>query len=218
MYKTIQNNTRERDELLLPWTYWDNAFSKGELTKMCEYFSTQGVKRGNVIGDKFGKLNTSQHINEEIRVANIRLYQYNPKNIETNWIFQRMNYIIESLNNQFYNFNINGYDYFQYAEYEGYENGRQEFHMDTIMGGSKPHNEHGTRKLSLTVLLNEPGKDFEGGDLEFNLEQEKNSISIPGMAAGRIVCFPSFMLHRVTPVTKGTRKSLVVWALGPKFI
>ena len=64
--------------------------------------------------------------------------------------------------------------------------------------------------------MNEPGVDFEGGDFEINQGQEKDATKVDAKK-GRILAFPSFMLHRVAPTTKGKRKSLVFWALGPKF-
>jgi PKHD-type hydroxylase len=70
------------------------------------------------------------------------------------------------------------------------------------------------RKLSLTLLLND---DFEGGEFQVNDGKEEMAITVP-MNKGRVVLFPSFMIHRVKPVTKGVRKSLVVWVLGPKFV
>ena len=72
------------------------------------------------------------------------------------------------------------------------------------------------RKLSVTFLLNDPKKDFKGGTFQINSGEEKNAESVP-MRKGDIIVFPSFLIHRVAPVTKGTRKSIVVWVLGPKF-
>ena len=137
-------------------------------------------------------------------------------NNDTAWIFNRLNFVIESINNQFYNFDLNGYDAFQYTEYDDYEFGKYDFHQDTIMSEDIPDDMIETRKLSLTMALNEPGVDFEGGEFQINIGQEKNAESIE-LKKGRIVLFPSFMIHRVKPVTKGKRKSLVVWVLGPKF-
>ena len=70
------------------------------------------------------------------------------------------------------------------------------------------------RKLSLSLALND---DFEGGEFQINEGKETNPITVP-MHKGRVVLFPSFMIHRVTPITKGTRKSIVVWVNGPKFV
>jgi len=71
-----------------------------------------------------------------------------------------------------------------------------------------------TRKLSMSLLLNEPGVDFEGGELQFQVGTVPDTPDTP---KGRIIAFPSFMLHRVAPLTRGVRRSLVVWVTGPKF-
>jgi PKHD-type hydroxylase len=63
------------------------------------------------------------------------------------------------------------------------------------------------------MLLNTPGVDFEGGDFQTCLAKETN---VP-LKRGQILIFPSFVVHRVKPVTKGIRKSLVIWVTGPGF-
>ena len=78
------------------------------------------------------------------------------------------------------------------------------------------------RKLSVTVSLTDP-KEYKGGELEFdfrNLDPDKK----PNIRActeilpkGSLVVFPSFVWHRVKPVTKGVRHSLVIWNLGYPF-
>jgi PKHD-type hydroxylase len=70
--------------------------------------------------------------------------------------------------------------------------------------------------LSLTLCLNQEGVDYEGGEFQINTGQEKDAENAPAIR-GRCFLFPAFMIHRVAPVTKGKRKSLVVWTLGPKF-
>tara|TARA_R110000744_G_scaffold370096_1_gene480608 strand:+ start:91 stop:726 length:636 start_codon:yes stop_codon:yes gene_type:complete len=82
-----------------------------------------------------------------------------------------------------------------------------------------PDNEffHGhVRKLSMTVLLND---NYEGGEFQFTqYKNEKCEILIPELnKRGSIIVFPSDVEHRVAPVTKGIRYSLVVWFLGPPF-
>ena len=69
-------------------------------------------------------------------------------------------------------------------------------------------------------MLSDP-KDFEGGDLEFydySPPGKKNKILKTNdiKQKGTIITFPSFIIHRVLPVTKGTRYSLVVWHTGPQ--
>ncbi len=67
------------------------------------------------------------------------------------------------------------------------------------------------RKLSSTLLLNDPS-EFEGGDLElFQGGSMNGPFPKAERRAGCVFIFPSFMMHRVAPVTKGVRKSLIVW-------
>ena len=71
------------------------------------------------------------------------------------------------------------------------------------------------RKLSMTVLLNE---SFEGGDFEFaSYSKEECSITPIEAKVGDLIFFCSGMEHRVAPITKGIRYSLVTWFLGPPF-
>ena len=79
------------------------------------------------------------------------------------------------------------------------------------------------RKLSVTVSLSDP-EDYEGGLLEFDtrIQDEPNGKSniVPCkqiLPKGSICVFPSFTHHRVSPVTKGKRLSLVQWNLGPEW-
>ena len=86
-----------------------------------------------------------------------------------------------------------------------------DWHIDTFL--DTPNAFH--RKLSVTVQLSN-GDDYEGGDFQLRDgtgEGLDNSI----YNRGSILVFPSFLLHRVTPVTSGTRKTLVAWFEGKRF-
>jgi PKHD-type hydroxylase len=76
------------------------------------------------------------------------------------------------------------------------------------------------RKLSVTCSLSDP-KDYKGGQLEFqfrnNNDPKGTRVCKEIMPRGSIVVFPSFVWHRVKPVTKGTRYSLVIWNVGYPF-
>jgi PKHD-type hydroxylase len=73
------------------------------------------------------------------------------------------------------------------------------------------------RKISLTVNLTDPN-EYEGGNLKFDLGPHKTNrfkeVEDSGKQKGSIVIFPSYKYHCVTPVTKGTRYSLVIWFNG----
>ena len=109
-----------------------------------------------------------------------------------------------------WNFDITSAEACQISKYD--YNDHYDFHMDSIgtwpTRYNCPNNEYlhnKTRKISMTCTLN---SDFEGGELEF-----VNGYDLKA-TQGTIIFFPSFMQHRVKPVTKGTRYSIVLWFLG----
>ena len=88
---------------------------------------------------------------------------------------------------------------------------------------NKPENQNvhnKLRKLSMTVSLTDPD-EYEGGDLEFDFrntdEGSQPRICEEIRKKGSVIIFPSFVWHRVKPVTKGIRHSLVCWNLGYPF-
>ena len=83
----------------------------------------------------------------------------------------------------------------------------------------KPFKDNLVRKLSATVSLVD-GSSYEGGDLEFSFRDSYeiiDKVCDEIRPRGSIVVFPSFTMHRVKPVTAGTRYSLVAWTLGAPF-
>ena len=70
------------------------------------------------------------------------------------------------------------------------------------------------RKLSMVLLLSDPS-EFEGGQLEIKATNDEPIIL--EQKKGRAWFFPSYVLHRVTPVIRGTRRSMVLWVGGPEF-
>ena len=94
----------------------------------------------------------------------------------------------------------------QYTEYP--EGGFYEWHVDNDINFA---HEPPVRKISMTLLLS-PESEFEGGDLELMKEDKVAKIK-----QGHAVFFASFIRHRVKPVTRGNRKSLVMWFGGTPF-
>ena len=210
-YNDLYNNPWERATVTYPYVWWDDGFTNQELDKIINYCEHKGLERAHTIGADPIK---DKQLIEQIRRCDVKFHY---PNAETSWFFDRLNFIIKSLNDRFYNFELNGYEYFQYTSYNSQELGTYDWHMDTHLGNDAlPKNMHEPRKLSLTLLLNDPEKDFIGGDFQINMGQEKNAATVP-FKRGRAVVFPSFMIHKVTPIIKGFRKSAVVWVTGPKF-
>ena len=117
------------------------------------------------------------------------------------------------MNEQFYNFNLNGFEKFQFTEYLSKDSGYYDWHIDCFLGKPDPSMQ-AMRKLSVSIILND---DFEGGEFEFNEGDSSDAIKVD-VKKGTALLFPSFIGHRVKPVTRGNRYSLVVWVYGPKFI
>ena len=139
------------------------------------------------------------------------------------WIYKEIHpYVHQANANAGWNFE---WDYSESCEFTIYKKGQYyDWHCDSW---DKPYPHEGEmkgkiRKLSVTVTLTDP-KKYKGGELEFdfkNLDPDKkrNTITCDEiLPKGSLVVFPSFVWHRVKPVTKGVRHSLVIWNLGYPF-
>ena len=122
------------------------------------------------------------------------------------WIAGIMHNLFISANNHFYNYDLDHFDSgIQATKYEP----DQFFgwHVDQSVTTYKP------RKLSMSLVLD---TEFEGGELQiFNPRTHK--IDSHDLKPGQVCIFPSWASHQVTPVTSGTRYSLVTWMNGPEF-
>jgi PKHD-type hydroxylase len=127
------------------------------------------------------------------------------------WLYDKLGYVARQLNGQYFQFALDGFhEDLQYTVYEANDEGHYDWHMDGGEGGNYP-----PRKLSMVLQLSSPD-EYEGGDLEFMIGSKGSIIAIKEL--GMIYVFPSWLLHRVTPVTKGCRRSLVAWLSGPRFV
>ena len=114
----------------------------------------------------------------------------------------------KSINFESFKFELNSIEPLQLTRYKAPTN-HYDFHIDGD-GFNVREGAINTRKLSMSVLLND---NFEGGVFQYHTTQKPTDVHL---RKGDILVFPSYYLHRVKPVTKGTRYSLVSWALGPK--
>jgi PKHD-type hydroxylase len=109
-----------------------------------------------------------------------------------------------------FKYNLTYIESLQYSVYRAEDGGKYGMHLDTCARYTSGN----TRKLSFTILLNDPS-EFEGGELMFHTAEEP---FVPPLQTGEMVLFPSFLMHSVAPVTQGVRKSLVGWLCGPNFV
>ena len=104
-------------------------------------------------------------------------------------------------------FGFDGMQITEQAQYTEYPSGGfYDWHMDSDVNFA---HEPTVRKISMTCLLSHES-EFEGGELQ--IERDKNKVKL---VQGQAIFFASFLLHRVAPVTRGVRKSLVMWFGGP---
>lgn len=125
---------------------------------------------------------------------------------QSEWLFRKMTDMVLVLNDRYFKFDLDGFaEGFQFTKYEA-PAGKYDLHID------KTHRSC-IRKLSLVVQLSDPA-DYEGGELCIQTSSEPTVLV---REQGYLAAFPSYVLHGVRPVTKGTRYSLVAWITGPLF-
>lgn len=173
--------------------YW---FWDGEIPEIiCDAIIAEGEK-----GLTEGKVGKDEGVvDQSVRNSKIKFI------LEDGWINAIAKHYMEKANNQAWRFDIRGQQDPQFTKYEVGQ--FYDFHRDSSMV------DDGMRKLSMSILLSEPGKDFSGGEFELD------SGIFPALTKrGSILVFPSFLRHRVKPVTYGVRYSLVNWFTGPALV
>jgi len=137
------------------------------------------------------------------------------------WIYKEIQpYVHEANQKAAWNFN---WDWSESCQFTKYKPGQYYgWHCDSWEKVYKKEgqNKGKIRKLSVTVSLSDE-KDYSGGELEFQFRNVDNptttQLCTEILPKGSLVVFPSFVWHRVKPVTKGMRYSLVIWNLGYPF-
>lgn len=184
------------------WQYW------------CGYLRDDLIDDIIRVGDQYplatagmgfdGSTIIDEHRSSEIRWIN-------PSDPGSKFLTDMLWYFAKEANRNAFGFNIDYLPDIQYTKYSAEENGKYDWHCDTFWANPTTYD----RKLSIVIQLTDPS-EYEGGDFEFDPQYPQ----IPKeqlRAKGTVVVFPSFLNHRVTPVTSGVRRSLVSWIQGPKF-
>jgi PKHD-type hydroxylase len=177
---------------------WANAFSAEELDRIERYGDALPLAQADLAMD------AEAHTRDRIRVTRTAWLE----GIEENkWIYDRVQQVAMMINQMAYRFDLTGFsERIQYSVYHASEGGHCDWHVDQGPLVTR-------RKLSLTVQLTDASQ-YQGGDLQFLAGGRMESAP---RDRGMMIAFPSYGVHRVTPVTAGTRKSLVIWVTGPQF-
>jgi len=185
-----------------------NVFTDEEINRILTDQSSLQFE-SSVVGEVDENDQMVEFTNTELRSSNIK---WLPKSQSWKWLYKRLHDCIIRANAENWNFTIATIDSdIQYSEYDASQEGHYTWHSDMDSG------EFSLRKLSVIVQLSSP-EEYEGGNVEFftggNYETMKKTIV---KEKGVVTIFPSYIIHRVTPVTKGLRKSLVLWVGGCQF-
>ena len=181
-----------------PFVWWEGAFNEQELSWLQEQAikaENQAQVGGNPTGEDLAKIRRSQ-------------VSWLNKTPDTAWVFEKLSHVASALNAQYYRFDLTGFtEPLQLTNYNQSEKGMYGWHQD--YGGKLSP----SRKLSMVLQLTDPSQ-YEGGNLQILTSGEPVNVR---KQRGLIAAFPSYVLHQVTPVTSGSRQSLVTWISGPAF-
>jgi PKHD-type hydroxylase len=192
----MQHTIPHYDFQTINYGYWDDQFTDSEL----DWLQKKALNANTTatVGDV-----ATYKQNLDIRRTDIAWLDVN---VETQYIYDKIANIVALSNVQWFKYDITGLDgLMQLGNYKSVDEGKYDWHIDK---GSVY-----TRKLSVIVQLTCPTV-YAGGDLQ--LFCSSNPLTVE-KKRGRVVVFPSWVLHRVTPVVSGSRQSLVAWVTGPSF-
>jgi PKHD-type hydroxylase len=128
---------------------------------------------------------------------------------DTEWVMDRIIDLVRVANRDIFDFDVTEFaESAQVATYHASAGGHFDWHSDIGEGRLAER-----RKLTMVVQLSEPD-GYKGGKLEVMTGRDTLAAPLP---RGTATFFPSFMMHRVSPVTSGTRQSLTIWCHGTPF-
>jgi len=200
---------------------FQNALSHKFCNEIIKYAKTFYKPEIAVVGS-FEK----KDITNKKNLKNLKKYR-NSKIVWLNdrWIFKEIiPFVLKANKEAGWNFSIHGPEQLQFTEYgiNQYYHWHQDSWNEPYNKPHEPFLHNKNRKLSITYSLSDPS-DYQGGELEFDLsnseknKKEKIKKCTEVFPRGSLVVFPSFVWHRVCPVTTGTRYSLVTWFVGEPF-
>ena len=181
--------------------YWEGFLTEDEINYLLSLTNWSNTTPA-YIGS-----NESHAIDKNIRSTKISWLELSNENKH---IWDKFSKIIAEVNSRYFHFDLTGfYEYIQLGVYIAEDKGHYDWHIDMSTSNKTP-----PRKLSMVLMLSDPS-EYEGGDLL--LKTDRDEPTKLDMVKGRAWFFPSYMLHKVTPVTRGTRKTIVLWVGGPPF-
>lgn len=178
------------------WQMWSGGVGQNTLDIVKKEAATVPFQEARIFSDA--------KKNNKVRRSNIKWLTHNDVIRGILW------YYIQEANRNAFGFDVTSVGDIQYTEYDESDKGHYDWHHDIHWSQDKAFD----RKLSITVQLTD-GSEYEGGNFEFN--EVANPDVTQSKNLGTVLVFPSYLQHKVSPVTKGKRISLVGWFEGPRW-
>jgi len=174
-----------------------NMFNERFLFDIDEYVSHQQLENGGT--------GTVENPNNSIQLRSTKIHWMTNEKYKSSLlsIYQEISSKVRRINDSIWSYNYNGYQSFQYSEYDVGDH--FDWHIDTNQFTGT-----NIRKVSFSLGLSNKN-EYEGGDLILKTSVEENHYKLD---RGDLIVFPSWVLHKVTPVTKGKRRVVVGWGEG----
>jgi len=188
------------------WQLWPKYFDDSACDKIIDMAKNIEPQSGSV-----GHGGSDIAVRENVRRSKVR---WMPRfELEFLPLATTLEKLFYDANTAAFGFDINTFREIQFTEYNSNNDGHYTWHTDMVWATNTFTN----RKLTMVVQLTDPAS-YEGGEFELDI---KECYEVPNAEAaksrGTVVVFPSFLRHRVLPVTSGIRYSMVSWCGGPVF-
>lgn len=197
MGRTLWRYGKMKSAINCPYYFW----SAGLSNDVCDLIIKEGLK----LSAEEATLDQARTKDNKLRKGLISFFP------ENTWIEKLVIDYVGAANKEAnWNYVVTGKELLQFANYR--TEAFYDWHRDCNINSDL------YRKLSVTIQLSDP-EEYEGGELQFKNYWGTSQLLVSEdmMKKGTVIVFPSSVLHRVTPIIKGTRYSLVQWYNGPDF-
>jgi PKHD-type hydroxylase len=191
------------------WSTTANFLSSAQCQDIIDYGNAQDIDWAGVYNSRGSE---ADELTQEEDLSHRRVLSCALPEQDFPWLYTKLAAEAQVINELFYDFDIRGcFEDVQWLKYENFEDvgpGKFDWHLDTAGSGIR------NRKISMIIQLSKPG-DYDGGELQF--AENARFMGCDEKEQGSLITFASNRCHRITPLVRGTRYSLVLWITGPPF-
>lgn len=182
------------------WFYEKNVIDESTICKIENYLEGKDLISNQEMNDVYDK---------NIRSSEIYWMHQEGDEDELMPIYTEVTYKMRQINDCMWKYRVNGWEPFQYSQYDESYSGHFNWHIDVHPKFNV--DDPDPRKISFSVGLSNIN-DYDGGDFMIKIDRNEKVFKLD---RGDVIAFPSWMLHKVSPVTRGMRRTLVGWGNGP---